>query len=105
MRTVIAAATVAFSMLLGTAWAHDNSMPAQKGPNNPAVNTTGANNSPMPVAGSNSFTAGEAKSRLQKRGYSHISGLRKDANGVWRGKARHHGHYVPVSIDFQGNVN
>ena len=44
--------------------------PAQSGPNNPAVNTTGANNSNQPVAGANSFTEGEAKSRIEKMGFA-----------------------------------
>jgi len=33
-----------------------------------------------------------------------VSGLQKDANGVWRGKADQNGKSVNVSIDFQGNV-
>jgi len=33
-----------------------------------------------------------------------VSGLQKDANGVWRGKANKGGQAVDVSVDFQGNV-
>jgi hypothetical protein len=78
--------------------------PAQSGPNNPAVNTTGANNANNPVAGANSFTEGQAKSRIETGGYSNVSGLKKDDQGVWRAKATKDGKSVDVSLDFQGNV-
>jgi opacity protein-like surface antigen len=78
--------------------------PAQSGPNNPAVNTTGRNNADQPVSGANSFTEGQAKSRIESSGYSSVSELKKDDNGVWRGKAMKDGKSVDVSLDFQGNV-
>jgi negative regulator of sigma E activity len=78
--------------------------PAQSYPNNPAVNTTGTNNSQAPVAGANSFTEGQAKSRIESNGYNSVSSLKKDDNGVWRGKAMKDGKAVDVSLDFQGNV-
>ena len=39
--------------------------PAQPGPNNNAVNSAGQNNSNAPVAGRNSFTEGQAKSKIE----------------------------------------
>jgi hypothetical protein len=81
-----------------------NAPPAQSGPNNPAVNTTGRNNADHPVAGANSFTEGQARSRIEASGYSGVSGLTKDDSGVWRGKANKDGKTVDVSLDFQGNV-
>jgi hypothetical protein len=56
------------------------------------------------VAGRNSFTEGQAKSRIESNGYSDVTGLKKDANGVWRGKAKKNGKAIDVSLDFQGNV-
>jgi hypothetical protein len=79
--------------------------PAQSGPNNNAVNSSGQNNSNAPVAGANSFTEGQAKSRIEGAGYSNVTDLKKDDNGVWRGKAQKAGTTTGVSIDFQGNVN
>ena len=79
--------------------------PAQSGPNNNAVNSSGQNNSSAPVAGRNSFTEGEAKSAIEKAGYTNVTELKKDDNGVWRGKASKGGSPTPVSLDFQGNVN
>jgi hypothetical protein len=79
--------------------------PAQSGPQNPAVKTDSGNNSTMPVKGANSFTMSEAKSHITDKGYTHVSGLKKDANGVWRGTAMKDGQNVHVSVDYQGNVN
>jgi hypothetical protein len=56
------------------------------------------------VAGANSFTEGQAKSRIESTGYTNVSGLRKDDQGVWRGMAMKDGRSVNVSLDFQGNV-
>jgi hypothetical protein len=79
--------------------------PARSGPNNSAVNSKEQNNSNAPVAGRNSFTEGQAKSRIEAAGYSNVSGLQKDNDGVWRAKASKGGHQAEVSLDFQGNVN
>ncbi|MDU0341854.1 PepSY domain-containing protein [Bosea rubneri] len=59
-------------------------------------------NAPLP--GANSFTEGQAKSRLEANGYSAISELKKDDNGVWKGKATHGGQPVTVSVDYRGNI-
>jgi hypothetical protein len=79
--------------------------PATDRPNNGAVNSSGQNNSDKPVSGSNSFTEGQAKSKIEQAGYSDVAGLKKDDNGVWRGKASKGGASTDVSLDFQGNVN
>jgi hypothetical protein len=78
---------------------------AKSGPNNSAVNSAGQNNSNAPVAGRNSFTEGQAKSRIEGAGYTNVSDLKKDDNGVWRGKAAKGGATSSVSVDFEGNVN
>ena len=57
-----------------------------------------------PVAGSNSFTAGQAKSKIESNGFANVSGLQKDSQGVRRGTATKAGKNVKVSLDFQGNV-
>jgi hypothetical protein len=85
------------------AWAQNP--PAQSGPNNNAVNSAGQKNSNAPVAGRNSFTKGQAKSKIEEAGYANVSELKKDDNGVWRGKASKAGSSTNVSVDFQGNVN
>src|SRR6476619_4766701 len=89
-------------MIAGAASAQNP--PAQQGPNNNAINSD-QKNSDKPVAGRNSFTEGQAKSKIEDAGYSSVSDLKKDDNGVWRGKASKGGSSTNVSIDFQGNVN
>ena len=78
--------------------------PAADRPNNNAVNSAGQNNSSKPVAGANSFTEGQAKSKIEEAGWTNVTALKKDDNGVWRGKAMKDGKSVDVSLDFQGNV-
>ena len=79
--------------------------PAQPGPNNNAVNSAGQNNSNAPVAGRNSFTEGQAKSKIEDAGFTNVTELKKDDAGVWRGQASKGGTAAVVSVDFQGNVN
>jgi hypothetical protein len=102
MRHIVLAA-VALSLAASVAFAQN--MPAQNGPQNPAVKSTHDNNSMMPVAGANSFTRGEAVKQIEAKGYTHVAGLKKGKDGVWRGTAMKDGHSGPISVDYQGNVN
>lgn len=92
-------------MLIGSVSVSAQSQPAQSGPGNNAVNSADQNNSNAPVAGRNSFTEGQAKSKIESAGYANVSALQKDNDGVWRGKADKAGTSTDVSVDFQGNVN
>jgi hypothetical protein len=105
MRSLFVAG-MAFAFLAGGALAQTGSPPAQKGPQNSAINSSDSSNRQVsnPVQGSNSFTEGEAKSRIEKTGFSNVSALVKDDNGVWRGRAMKDGKLVEVSLDYQGNV-
>lgn len=103
MKRIAVCLATASILIAGPSWAQNP--PAQSSPNNSAVNTKDQNNSNAPVAGRNSFTEGQAKSRLEDAGFSNVSGLQKDDNGVWRGKASKDGKQTDVSLDFQGNVN
>ena len=79
--------------------------PANRDAHTPAVNTPNSPPNPgAPAAGANSFTEGQAKSRIESNGYANVSDLRKDDQGVWRGKAMKDGKSINVSLDFQGNV-
>jgi len=100
MRTYLAIAAAA-AMITSAAIAQ----PANRDANTPAVNAPNTPPNPgSPVAGSNSFTEGQAKSRIESTGFGNVSELRKDDQGVWRGKAVKDGKSVTVSLDFQGNV-
>ena len=87
------------------------------GSSNPAVNTTG--NAPSTVnpsgtativaasaleKGANSFTESQAKSRLEGAGLMNVTDLKKDDDGVWRGRAMRSGKSVTVGFDYKGNI-
>ncbi|WP_342363185.1 PepSY domain-containing protein [Terrarubrum flagellatum] len=57
-----------------------------------------------PLAGANSFTQSQAKSRIEASGFSAVSELQKDEKGVWRGSATKDGKSMSVAVDFRGNV-
>ena len=54
--------------------------------------------------GANSFTEDQARKRLEDAGLAEVSGLAKDDQGVWRGKAMRDGKPVSVGLDYKGNV-
>jgi hypothetical protein len=96
--------SICVTVLLATGAAHAQGPAAKSGPGNNAINSE-QKNSNAPVAGRNSFTEGQAKSAIEKAGYSNVTELKKDDNGVWRGKASKGGSTSAVTVDFQGNVN
>ena len=100
MKNIIIGLTVA--LLSSTALAQNP--PAKSGPGNNAINSSDQKNSNAPVAGANSFTEGQAKSRLEANGYTNVTGLKKDDNGVWKGTATNAGAQVNVSVDYRGNI-
>jgi hypothetical protein len=100
MRTILLSAALV-TLVTGSAFAataNDNA------PSNPAVKTSDGNNPGAPAAGANSFTQGEAKSRIEKRGYSNVTALQKDKDGLWHAKAMKDGKSTEVALDYQGNV-
>ena len=86
--------------------------PQQRSPANtttaspPAVTTSNANSktAAAPVKGANSFTMDEARRRIEAGGFTQVSGLKKDGDGIWRGQATKGGTSVSVFCDYQGNV-
>lgn len=64
----------------------------------------GTRTATAPVPGANSFTEGQAKSRIEAAGFTNVSDLQKDDQGIWRGKAQKGGQQVSVALDYQGNV-
>ncbi|MGH1591771.1 hypothetical protein ACRBEV_29515 [Methylobacterium phyllosphaerae] len=70
----------------------------------PDGNATGALTNVKLEKGANSFTEGEARSRLDKAGFKDAKDLKKDDQGIWRGTAMRGGKSVAVGLDFKGNV-
>ena len=102
MRNSLIAAAV-LTVIASAAMAQGQTPPAANGPQNGAINSSDQKVN-TPVKGHNSFTEGEAKSRIEARGFANVSQLHKDDNGVWRGRAVKNGKPVEVSLDYQGNV-
>jgi hypothetical protein len=80
-----------------------NDRAAASGNTNQAVATTTADAS-EPAKGANSFTMGEAKSRLERKGFADVSDLKKDDNGVWRGTGKRDGAPTGIWLDYKGNT-
>src|SRR5271163_5077505 len=107
MKRFLAAAVItvmAGGSLAGGAMAQNAGPPANHEAGTPAIAKSGVNNPGAPVAGANSFTKAEAKSRIEKAGYTNIAGLIKDKDGIWRAKASSGSATVNVALDYQGNV-
>lgn len=74
------------------------------GATTPAVKTDNTANAAALVPGANSFTESQAKSRIENAGYSNVSKLTKDDQGIWRGQAAKGGENLNVGLDYQGNI-
>ena len=70
----------------------------------PTVTVGDAPDPTPPLSGANSFTEDQAKSRIQDAGFSDVSNLTKDDQGIWRGQATKEGKSTNVALDYQGNV-
>jgi hypothetical protein len=104
-------ATLAILSALTTAAGAQSSttspMNNSSGSSNPAVTHKPADSPQTTGAvepGANSFTEAQARSRLEAQGFSTITELRKDDQGIWRGKAQKDGKSVSVAIDYKGTV-
>ena len=71
-----------------------------------AVTTTAApsRTTSAPVAGANSFTEGQARARIEEKGFGQVTDLKKDDQGIWRAKAMKDGKSMTISLDYQGNL-
>ena len=107
MKRFFAAAVIAVlagAVVTGGAFGQTAAPSANSNASTPAVSSPNANNPGAPAAGANSFTEAQAKSRIEKAGYSNVSGLSKDKDGIWKGTASKGGTSVVVALDYQGNV-
>lgn len=57
-----------------------------------------------PLSGANSFTQAQAKAKFEQLGYTKITNLAKDKNGVWRGRADKDGKTQNIALDYRGNI-
>lgn len=84
-------------------------------PDQPCSTTTTPNSqaSPTPPASASKaspsaslsyLTQDQAKAKIEAEGYSKVSGLRRDTEGIWRGKAEKDGLILNVTLDREGTV-
>lgn len=99
MKTIITSALAAALFTTGALAQTDHS-----GSHNPAVKDSSVGHVVAPAEGRNSFTEAQARGRMAKAGYSGVSKLTKDDNGVWQGTATHRGKQVQIGLDYKGNV-
>ncbi len=64
----------------------------------------GSRTAASPQPGANSFTEGQARSRIEAAGFCNVSELQKDVQGIWRGRGMREGRQVNVALDFTGAV-
>jgi len=82
-----------------------NGMNGNQRQTNGAATANGSNHANQgPVPGANSFTKGQARARIEHGGFTQVSGLHKDRQGIWRGKAMKDGQSVNVALDYEGHV-
>ncbi|MCJ2067241.1 hypothetical protein MKK75_00195 [Methylobacterium sp. J-030] len=116
LATLLGSSAVAQTTVTGTPAAPDAKTSGQSGgqesvtrPNTDAMTPDGtgpgATGSVQLEKGANSFTEGEARSRLAKAGFMDARDLKKDPDGIWRGTAQHGGQSVQVGLDFKGNMS
>lgn len=72
-------------------------------PDNPAVDSTPMTDTGQ-AAGANSFTEDQARGAIEGAGYTDVTGLMKDEQGVWRGTAMKSGASAQVAVDYRGAV-
>jgi len=104
MKQLLATAVITVLVGAGGAFAQTTAPSANPNASTPAVASPNANEPGAPAAGANSFTEAQAKSRIEKAGYTNVSGLSKDKDGIWKGKASKAGTSVDVGVDYHGNV-
>ena len=101
----------------GAAPPNNAAPPLATGQNNDIVNPVG--NAPSSVnatgtvrmapmsdlaKGANSFTEGQARTRIAGAGFSNVTPLTQDANGIWRGHGDRQGRTFDVGFDYKGQV-
>ena len=70
----------------------------------PPMATAPSTDPNAPLAGANSFTENQAKERIEKAGLTQVTDLKKDEQGIWRGRAMVGGKQIDVALDYRGNV-
>ena len=57
-----------------------------------------------PLAGENSFTEDQARTRITDAGFTNVTNLKLDDNGIWHASATQGSTNHVVAVDYRGNV-
>lgn len=74
-------------------------------PRNPAVDMNANASDAALTPGANSFTEAQARSAIEKQGYTSIGTLSQDTQGIWSAMATKDGAQFKVSVDYKGVVS
>ena len=69
-----------------------------------ATNVSMAPEPGAPFPGANSYTETQAREHIESAGFTSVSGLKKDDQGIWRATAMKTGKPMTVALDYKGNV-
>ena len=101
MRSMIAIAAIA-TLTAGTALAQYG---AKQPASPPATQTQTQTKPATPTTPSAAaMTETQAKARIESQGFTNVSELKKDAQGMWSAKAMKDGKSVQVSLDARGQI-
>lgn len=99
------AAIIALGAAAGApALAQERPLASDSAAQNAAVKSPDAINWGDLAKGHNSFTASQAKSRLEKAGYRKVTRLTLNSDGLWLAEATMNDVPVHVALDYKGNV-
>jgi hypothetical protein len=104
-RHVLIAAVMSMG-ISGVAAAQDQNRPAASdhAPHNPAMKSPDAYSWGTLSKGHNSFTASEAIRRFKKAGYTNVTNVTLDHDGLWQAHAMNHDRMVDVALDYKGTL-
>ena len=93
---------------LASPQAPDAQAPAAEAPASPVIQSEEPGSVQTPSASADAsatlMTEEQAKAKLESEGYTEISGLMKDAMGMWKASAMKEGKSVQLSLDTEGHI-
>lgn len=73
-------------------------------PRNDAIDTSPTSGDTGQTPGANSFTEEQAREAIEQAGYTGVTNLTQDAQGLWTATATRNGQSAQVSLDYRGAV-
>ena len=74
-------------------------------PRNDAINADANTTETTQTPGASSFTEDQARGQITNAGYTDVTELKQNEQGMWEGKAMKDGASANVSVDYKGAVS